>query len=143
MCCKTSPRVVRPSSYPNSQRPGTKKISKIIAKQNSQPPNITTPSKAQHQSFDLTASNRYLTSFNALVAGFQSSNCFSNSSTSLDSSDLTKSSSNRPRMIQGRWYGFGLERAPGWRVAMSQGMENLLVLGRAGEVGEMSVVSRA
>jgi len=55
--------------------------------------------------FDLTASRRYLTSLSTLVAGFQSSNCFKSSVVSVSSSVLTKSSSSKPRMIQGRTYG--------------------------------------
>lgn len=60
--------------------------------------------------FDRTASSLYLTSFNALLFGFQLSNCFSNSKVSAVSSVLTKSSSSRPLIIQGRWYGLGWVR---------------------------------
>lgn len=60
--------------------------------------------------FDLTTSSLYFTSFNALVTGFHSSNCFRSSEVSDDNSVFTKSSSSKPRMIHGRWYGFGFVR---------------------------------
>ena len=48
-------------------------------------------------------------------------------------------------MIHGRWYGLGLDRAPGWRVAISQETpEKDLLLGEVVvEEGVMEVVSRA
>ena len=53
-------------------------------------------------------------------------------------------------MIHGKWYGLGLDKAPGWRVAISQGTppahsdDNLVLpLGVDGVVGVMEVVERA
>lgn len=56
--------------------------------------------------FDLTPSNRNLTSLSALVDGFHSSNCLINSVISPYSSVRTKSSSNTPRIANGKMYGF-------------------------------------
>lgn len=59
-------------------------------------------------SFDLIPSSRNLTSFKALLEGFQSSNSFSSALVSSVNSRLTYSSSSKPRMANGKMYGFEL-----------------------------------
>lgn len=58
--------------------------------------------------FDFTTSSLYFTSFNTLVVGFHSSNCFRSSAVSWSSSVLTRSSSSSPLMLQGSWKGLEL-----------------------------------
>ena len=65
-----------------------------------------TPGNPSLYSLDRTPSNRNLTSFRSLLLGFQSSNCFNNSTVSSRSSFLTNGSSMTPRAANGSMYGF-------------------------------------